>query len=117
MNVLGPFHPNAIAYSCVMASGKSDWLTSEDVMDIMNMYNTYDKVDVLACPTQDTHGTLWYGFRLKAFKEGKPERYILLEGELETLKAREPIYVDTLYYFKDKDTQDSVWDYWTKTMD
>jgi hypothetical protein len=109
MNVIGPFKKNAIAYSTLMASGKSDWLTREELMDSLNAYTTYDKVDVTPCPEQETRGTLWYGFRLKAYKEGKPERMIILEGEVETLKAKEEMSADTLYYFEDKQIYDFVW--------
>jgi hypothetical protein len=112
---MGPFRKNAIAYSTLMASGESNWLTKEDIMTSMNTYNTYNKVDLTSCPTQDREGTLWYGFRLKAYKEGKPERVIMLDGEQETIKAREALFADTLYYFEDKQIHDIIWDHWTKT--
>jgi hypothetical protein len=111
---LGPIKKHAIAYSSIMASGKSDWLTREEVMDEMNSFLTYDTVELFPFPTQDRNGTVWYGFRLMAVKEGKPERIILLYGEEETLKAKDSLYVDTLYYFEDKNTYQFVWDHWTK---
>ena len=114
MNVLGPFRKNAIAYSTLMVSGESNWLTREDILEEMNRYDTYDKVDSTPSPNQEKNGTLWYGFRLKAFKQGKPERKIVMDGELETILAREDIFVDTLYYFRDKITFDLVWEHWTK---
>lgn len=115
MNVLGYPKKHAIAYSTLMASGNSEWLTKEDIIVSMNVYNTYHKVDLTPCPTQDRQGTLWYGFRLKAYKEGKPERIIILDGEQETIKAREDLFADILYYFEDKQIHDIVWDHWTKT--
>ena len=111
---LGPVKKHAIAYSSIMASGKSDWLTREEVMEEMNSFLAYDTVELLPFPTQDRNGTVWYGFRLMAFKEGKPERTILIDGEEETLKAKEPLCVDTVYYFEHKETHDVVWDHWTK---
>jgi len=114
MNVLGPFQKNAIAYSTLMVSGESNWLTKDEIIEEMNCYNSYDNVDVTPYPNQEKNGTLWYGFRLKAFKEGKPERYIIIDGEQETLKAKEDLIVDTLYYFENKYTYDRVWDHWTK---
>ncbi len=113
MSVFGNRKNNSIAYSTVMASGKSDWLTRVEVMEAMNAYNVYDTVEVTPEPVQDK-GTVWYGFRLKAFKEGKPERLIILEGELETLKARDALYADTKYYFEDKEIHDIVWNYWNQ---
>jgi len=109
---MGPYKKNAIAYSSIMASGKSDWLTREEVMNEMNDYNRYDTVDLTPYPIQNRKGTLWYGFRLKAFKEGKPERVIILDGEEEIIKAREDSIVDTLYYFEDKQNYDIVWRHW-----
>jgi hypothetical protein len=114
MNTLGPIKKYAIAYSSIMASGKSDWLTREEVMDEMNGFLTYDTVEVSISPPTKVQGSLWYGFRLMAVKEGKPERIILLDGEEETLKAKESLYVDTLYYFEDKNTYQFVWDHWIK---
>jgi len=111
---LGPVKKHAIAYASIMASGKSDWLTREEVMEEMNGFLTYDTVELIPFPTQDRNGTVWYGFRLMAVKEGKPERILLLDGEEETLKAKEPLYVDTVYYFEHKETHDVVWDHWTK---
>jgi hypothetical protein len=108
MNVLGPIRKDAIGYWTKMVSGESDWFTKEEVVEEMNLVNTYDKVDVMLSPIHERNGTLWYGFRLKAFKEGKPEREMMIDGELETVKAREDILVDTLYYFKDKLTYDTV---------
>jgi len=113
MSVLGPHKKNAIAYSTMMASGKSEWLTREDVMDSMNTYITYDKVDLTPCSTQEKQGTLWYGFRLRAFKKGKPERTMIIDGEEETIKAREDLFADTVYYFENKQTHDFIWEYWT----
>jgi hypothetical protein len=110
MNVLGPIHKDAIGYWTKMVSGESDWFTKEVVQEL-NALNTYDKVDVLPSPIVERSGTLWYGFRLKAFKEGKPEREMMIDGELETVKAREDILVDTLYYFKDKLTYVTVLDW------
>jgi hypothetical protein len=39
---------------------------------------------------------------------------MIIDGELETLKEREDIIVDILYYFKDNITFNLVWDHWTK---
>ena len=114
MNVLGPFKPHSIAYSSKMVSGESNWLTREDLMEEMNTYLTYDNVDVIPSPSQEKNGTLWYGFRLKAFKQGRPERTMMIDGELETLKEREDLIVDTFYYFQDKTIYYLVWDHWTK---
>jgi hypothetical protein len=116
MNVLGPFKPNSIAYYSMMVSGESNWLTREELMEEMNSYHSYDNVDVTPSLSQEKNGTLWYGFRLKAFKQGKPERTIILDGELETIKEREDLIVDTLYYFQDKITYYIVWKHWTKPM-
>lgn len=113
MNVLGPIRKDAIAYYTMMVSGESNWLTREELMKEMNTYITYDNVDVSPSLSQETNGTLWYGFRLKAFKEGKPERTLFIDGELETIKAREDLIVDTLYYFQDKITYYIVWKHWT----
>lgn len=110
MNVLGPFRKNAIAYSTLMVSGESNWLTREDILEEMNRYDAYDKVETTLCPVQE-NGTLWYGFRLKAFKQGKPERKRMIDGELETILAREDLFVDTLYYFQDKVIFDLVWEH------
>jgi hypothetical protein len=114
MNVLGPIRKDAIGYWTKMVSGESEWFTREEIMDEMNLLNTYDNVDVTLSPIHERHGMLWYGFRLKAFKQGKPERKMIIDGELETLKEREDIIVDILYYFKDNITFDLVWDHWTK---
>jgi len=116
MNALGPFRKNAIAYSTLMVSGESNWLTREDILEEMNRYETYDKVDTTPSPNQEKKGTLWYGFRLKAFKQGKPERKIVIDGELETILAREDLFVDTLYYFQDKITFDLVWEHWKQSV-
>jgi hypothetical protein len=114
MNVLGRYKKHAIAFSSKMVSGESEWLTKEEVTDRMNDYLDYDTLDLTPYPPQEMRGSLWYGFRLNAFKAGKPERTLLLDGEEETLKAKEALYVDTLYYFENKDTYQFVWDYWTK---
>ena len=116
MNVLGPFKPNAIAYSSKMVSGESNWLTREDLMEEMDTYLIYDNVEVTPSPSQEKNNTLWYGFRLKAFKQGKPERTMMIDGELEMIKAREDLIVDMLYYFQDKSTYYLVWDHWTKPI-
>ena len=100
----------------MMVSGESNWLTREELMEEMNSYHSYDNVDVTPSLSQEKNGTLWYGFRLKAFKQGKPERTIILDGELETIKEREDLIVDTLYYFQDKITYYIVWKHWTKPM-
>jgi hypothetical protein len=97
-----------------MVSGESTWLTREDVIEEMDSYHAYNNVDVIPSPSQEKNGTLWYGFRLKAFKEGKPERTMIIDGELETIKAREDLIVDTFYYFRDKQTYYLVWEHWTK---
>jgi hypothetical protein len=114
MNALGPYKKNSIAYSSIMASGKSDWMTMEEVTDTMNSFLRYDTVEVSPSPSTKIEGTVWHGFRLKAFKEGKPERTMILDGEEETLMAKEALYVDTLYYFHNKYTFQYIFDYWTK---
>lgn len=111
MNVLGPIRKDAIGYWTKMVSGESDCFTKEELVEQMNVLNSYDKVDLMTSPIVERNGTLWYGFRLKAFKEGKPERTMMIDGELETVKAREDILVDTLYYFKDRLTYDTVLDW------
>ena len=116
MNVLGPFKPNSIAYYSTMVSGESNWLTREELMEEMNSYHSYDNVVVTPSLSQEKNGTLWYGFRLKAFKQGRPERTIILDGELETIKEREDLIVDTLYYFQDKITYYLVWNHWANQM-
>lgn len=111
MNVLGPNRKDAIGYWTKMVSGESDWFTKEEIVEEMNVLNTYDTVEVFPPPIGN--GNVWYGFRLKAFKEGKPEREMMIDGELETVKAREDILVDTFYYFKDKHTYDILMDWVT----
>ena len=111
MNVLGPIRKDAIGYWSMMVSGESEWFTKEELIEDMSFLNTYDKVEILPSPIHERNGTLWYGFRLKTFKEGKPEREMLIDGEIETLKAREEIFVDMLYYFKDNLIYDRVWDW------
>ena len=94
------------------ASGFSGWLTREGVMEVMDSFIHYDQIKVSVQPDIERFDKTWYGIRLIATKDGKPERKIILDGEEETLKEIPAKHVDNFYYFKYSEIRDLVYEHW-----
>ena len=113
IEALGPPIKNSICFYRKVSSGMSGWLNKEDILYLMDYILTYNIILVEECPNLHRDGIEWYGLRLKASKEILSKQLIFLDGKKRMYPVSEYKEADTVYHFKDRETRDSVKQYWT----
>lgn len=95
-------------------SGLDGWLSKEDVIYLMDYVLTYDTIKVENKPDMEKEGSIWYGLRLQAIREESPDKIIIVDGKPKISKKKRFKQADTFYYFNNKETRDSVFQYWDR---
>lgn len=113
MNMLPPRSDNHICYYMNRVSGECDWLTSEQVIETMELALDYETIKTESIADTEQYGEVWYGFRLCVTTEEAPEEDIIWKGQLRTLAKRNFQQEDHNYYFRYKETRNVVQAYVT----
>jgi hypothetical protein len=103
---------NEFSFYIKTLSGMSGWLSESDILYLMDYILLHDTIIVEDTPNIVRGGIEWYGVRVQATSEELPEEKINHNGKIRTLKKVPFKHADTQYYFKHKDTRDSIRQYW-----
>ena len=110
---LRPRDTNEICFFSNKASGYEGWLTSDQVILVMESMLNHETVEVFEQPDMTKNGEKWYGFRMRATTEESPEQDILINGRIRTIAKQLFQQDDYCYYFNHLETRNVVQTYLT----